>query len=144
MFDYETVTLFWVNRLGFSVRKELAQRFGEAGFKITAQEWAILLILWKQGEQTPSDLAKVTFRDRTTVTRLIDRMVRGGLVERTEHPSDRRKQLLRPTGRGMALRDDLVPIAAKLLAEVHQAIPAEHVEITVQTLRAMTLRLDPD
>ncbi|MFT5343017.1 MAG: DNA-binding MarR family transcriptional regulator, partial [Paracoccaceae bacterium] len=75
MDDYENIPLHWINRLGFVVRKELVRRFQDNGFDVVPEEWAILLILWSKGAQTPSVLADATIRDRKTVTRLLDGMV---------------------------------------------------------------------
>jgi len=46
--------------------------------------------------------------DRSTVTRLVDRLVSDGLVERREAESDRRVKELRLTPQGQALRERIV------------------------------------
>lgn len=144
MFEYETIPLHWVNRLGFLVRKELGQRFQAAGHHVSPEEWAVLLILWKDTEQTPGAIADATFRDRTTVTRLIDGMVKKQLVERDVDPHDRRKSIVRASDHGAGLKDELVPIAMELIAESLEGIDPKEIEITVRTLKAMTHNLLPE
>ena len=141
MFDYEKIPLHWVNRLSFLVRKELAQRFRSAGHLVGPEEWAVLLVLWKKGAKTPSAMADVTVKDRTTVTRLIDGMVRKGLVERSEHPEDRRRSVITTSKRGNAIQRELVPIAKTLIAEATQGISAEDIETTNRTLKAMAANI---
>lgn len=143
MFDYETIALHWVNRLGFLVRKELGQRFLAEGFRISAEEWAVLLLLWKHTERTPGMIAAATFRDRTTVTRLIDGMVKKGLVERDIDPNDRRKSIVRASEHGIGLKEQLVPIAQRLIAQTARDIEPGDLETTVRTLKAMTGNLLP-
>lgn len=141
MFEYEEIPIFWANRLGFSARKELAQRMSEAGIDVTPKEWAVLLILWKQPDLTPGAIADATFRDRTTVSRLVDGMVRKGLVERHTDPEDRRRSILRPTPRGHALKAELVPIASELVVQAQQGLDPADIQTAVRVLRTMTHNL---
>lgn len=141
MFDYETIPLHWVNRLGFLTRKKLGAAFSRAGHTVSPEEWAILLVLWQKGPQSPGALADVTFKDRTTVTRLIDAMVRKKLVTRAEDAADRRRSVVALSPDGSALESDLVPVAQKLIAQALDGIPVSDIETTTRTLRAMTENL---
>ncbi|MEP2947357.1 MAG: MarR family transcriptional regulator [Lentilitoribacter sp.] len=141
MIDYEKIPLHWVNRLSFLTRKTLSQGFEEEGLFVSAEEWAILLILWSKGEQTPTALADVTFRDRTTITRLIDQMVKKQFVVREHDEKDRRRVLIKASGKGQALKDELVPIAKSMIATATSGISPQDIETTVKTLNQMTNNL---
>jgi len=141
MFDYQKIVLHWVNRLSFLNRKELSTLFRRAKHPISPEEWAILLVLWEKGAQSPSTLADKTVKDRTTVTRLIDAMVRKGLVCRTEDSNDRRRSVVELTDHGLGLKGELVPIAQSLIARSITNIPDEDLEITTRTLKAMAANL---
>ena len=39
---------YWINRLGFVLRRDLQDRFRAAGIKMGAEEWAVLLLLWQE------------------------------------------------------------------------------------------------
>ena len=141
MIDYEKIPLHWVNRLSFLTRKTLSQGFEEEGLIVSAEEWAILLILWSKGEQTPSALAEVTFRDRTTITRLIDQMVKKQFVVREHDEKDRRRVLIKASDKGQALKDELIPIAKSMIATATSGISPQDIETTVKTLSLMTNNL---
>lgn len=141
MIDYEKIPLHWVNRLSFLTRKTLSQGFEEEGLIVSAEEWAILLILWSKGEQTPTALADVTFRDRTTITRLIDQMVKKQFVVREHDEKDRRRVLIKASEKGQALKDELVPIAKSMIATATSGISSQDIETTVKTLSQMTNNL---
>lgn len=115
--------------------------FRKAGQSISPEEWAILLVLWQKGPQSPSTLADVTTKDRTTITRLIDAMVRKKLVNRTEDAGDRRRSVVEVSPHGTALKGDLVAIAQTLIEKSIEGIPPEDIETTTRTLRAMTENL---
>lgn len=133
--DHTKLPFYWINRLSFLSRKQLAQRFEAAGHSISPEDWAILLVLWSKGPQAPSTLSDETIKDRTTVTRQIDGLVRKGLVVRSENPTDRRRSYVTLTPAGDALRDKLVPIAMTINLEASSDIPPEDLEITLRTLR---------
>ena len=141
MIDHENIPLHWVNRLSFLTRKTLSQGFEEEGLFVSAEEWAILLILWSKGEQTPTALADVTFRDRTTITRLIDQMVKKQFVVREHDEKDRRRVLIKASDKGQALKDELVPIAKSMIATATSGISPQDIETTVKTLNQMTNNL---
>ena len=141
MIDYENIPLHWVNRLSFLTRKTLSQGFEEEGHFVSAEEWAILLILWSKGEQTPTALADVTFRDRTTITRLIDQMVKKQFVVREHDEKDRRRVLIKASEKGQVLKDELVPIAKSMIATATSGISPQDIETTVKTLSQMTNNL---
>ncbi|WP_417812061.1 MarR family winged helix-turn-helix transcriptional regulator [Thalassospira alkalitolerans] len=144
MFDYEEIAIHWVNRLGFLTRKELSARFHQADHSISPEEWSLLLVLWKKGPQSPGALADVTIKDRTTVTRLLDGMVRKGLVTREEDPRDRRRSVVAVTPAGQEQKHELIRIAQGLIADALADIPAEDVTITIKTLKKMTENLLPE
>jgi len=139
--DYTDLPFFWINRVSFALRKELTRRFADAGHQISPEEWAVLLVLWSKGPQTPSTLSEQTIRDRTTVTRLIDGMVRKELVARSENPTDRRRTDISLTPNGEALEAELVPIAIELIGQVSAGVTHRDLETTRKTLRALSENL---
>lgn len=135
--DYETVPQYWINRLSFSLRKELSQRFKENNFPIGGEEWGMLLHLWRQDGRSPSELADLTIRDRTTVTRLIDGMVKKDLVKREIDPNDRRRSLIFLTPHGQSLQQQLVPIAQELIHQSLKGISQQDIDHAVRVMKQM-------
>ncbi len=141
MLKPQNIHLHWVNRLGFVARRQLAAAFEAQGHKISAEEWAVLLILWNEDAVMPSVLADRTIRDRTTMTRMIDTMVKKNLVSRKMDAADRRKSLIVLTDQGRALHGPLSSIAKTMIDASLAGIAAQDLEITLRVLRAMTENL---
>lgn len=139
--NYTDLPFYWINRVSFALRKELSERFADAGHSISPEEWAVLLVLWSKGPQTPSTLSEETIRDRTTVTRLIDGMVGKELVARSENPTDRRRTDISLTPTGEAMEAELVPIAVELIAQVSAGVTKRDLETTRTTLQALSSNL---
>lgn len=141
MFDYETKVQHWVNRLSFLLRAEASRRLQAAGLDLTAEEWALLMVLWRDGPRGMSALADITLRERTTVTRVVDRLARKGLVERRPGPDDRRAVVIVPTDEGEHIREAVLGAMAPLVDGIEDGIDPDDLNATVRTLRRMAWRL---
>ncbi len=139
--DYTDLPFFWVNRVSFALRRELTRRFADADHSISPEEWAVLLVLWSKGPQSPSSLSEQTIRDRTTVTRLIDTMVRKELVVRSENPTDRRRSDISLTATGKALEPELVAVAMEMIGQATEGISQQDLEATRRTLQRVSSNL---
>ena len=75
-----------------------------AGHGIGAQAFGMLLRLVEADGLTQADLARRQRVEPASVCRMVDRLSRDGLVERTADPSDRRstRVVLTPAGRELA------------------------------------------
>jgi len=62
--------------------------FGEFG--LTMEQFAVLAAVKSRGSLRPTDLALILERSPNSVSMLVDRMVKAGLVRRTRDRSDRR------------------------------------------------------
>lgn len=127
----------WVNRLGFLIRKRIGQSFEADGLDFTPEDWAVLLVLKGRGGSTMSELSDVTFRDKTTMTRQVDRLVRKALVVRAPEPEDRRTVRLSLTAEGQDAFDHLAGHALALIERSSAGIPHEDLETTTRTLARM-------
>ncbi len=83
-------------------------------FGITPPQFALLAFLWKEDGLSQTELSERTETDRTTLGGLVDRLEKGGLIERRPHPSDRRSFLVYLTAAGRNLEEDLSRIALQV------------------------------
>lgn len=116
------------------MRLRLRERLQHLGHSLTPEECAILHQLWLTDGQTQSELANSTIRERTTTTRILDGLVRKGLVERRGHPDDRRKVCAWLTKKGQQLRERMLPLALQMAKNVTAGLSAKDIEITMRTL----------
>jgi MarR family transcriptional repressor of emrRAB len=95
--------------LGYVVRQALAASLSPLG--ITPEQQEVLTCIG-DGATTARALNEAIGRDKTTLSRLLTRLVRAGLVTQQRSQDDRRRQLLELTSRGRELADQ----SARLLA----------------------------
>ncbi len=93
-------------RAAFALREVIESRFRRVKPEITPVEFGLLHLLALEDGQRVGTLADAVVRDRTTITRLADRLVAKKLVVRREDPEDRRavRHWLTATGRKLHAR----------------------------------------
>lgn len=70
---------------------------------ITYPQYLVLMVLWEQDSQPVCDIAKRLLLDTNTVTPLLQRMEKQGLVTRTRGKEDTRQRIVSLTPQGKAL-----------------------------------------
>jgi DNA-binding MarR family transcriptional regulator len=86
---------------------------------------AILNIVRTHGRQPMSVLARFLLLHTQTLTDVIDRLEHAGLVERTRHPTDRRKVQVALTVRGRREAEAAVDVLAVVAETAFQRLPDE-------------------
>ena len=93
-----------------------------ADYDVTPVQYAALCVLWERNAQTGAEMGARLLIDSATMTGVIDRLERAGLIERRPDMSDRRIYRLYVTERGQALRRPLDAAMDRLNDEVAQLV----------------------
>lgn len=72
---------------------------------ITYPQYLVLLVLWEQEKQPVCDIAKKMMLDTNTVTPLLQRMEKSGLINRTRGKEDSRQRIVSLTEKGKAMQE---------------------------------------
>ena len=72
---------------------------------ITYPQYLVLLVLWEQDKQPVCDIAKKMMLDTNTVTPLLQRMEKSGLINRTRGKEDSRQRIVSLTEKGKAMQE---------------------------------------
>jgi DNA-binding MarR family transcriptional regulator len=99
---------YLINRVG----SIMALRFGEdvlAEFGLSIAMWRVLAALSSNGGQRHTDLAKLTSIEVSTLSRIVTRLVRMGLVARAPSKTSGREIAVALSERGRGLVDRLIP-----------------------------------
>lgn len=84
-------------------------------YDLTPPQFGLLAFLWQQDGLTQAELSEKGQIDRTTVGGLVDRLEKIGLVERRQHPKDRRAYMIHLTDRGREMESPLSACAERAL-----------------------------
>ncbi len=97
----------------------------------------VLLRLWRQDGLSPSELAEALGVEPPTVTNMLSRMERGGLLERRRDPQDARCTRVYLTERGRELREPVERCWEAVEKRAFAGITAEEKTL----LRGLLLRI---
>lgn len=129
---------YLLNKADQSINNELARLLKEAGVTdITPGLGRILFALWQKDEINMNELAKETYLDRSTMTTMIDRLEKNGLVRRIPDPTDRRGILVKLTETGSKRKELYKKVANQLNKKILQGIDKEKLKITQEVLQTI-------
>lgn len=73
---------------------------------ITYPQYLVLMVLWENDNQPVNDIARRLVLETNTVTPLLQRMEKLGLVSRKRGKEDKRQQIVSLTSKGKALEEE--------------------------------------
>lgn len=98
-----------------ALQRHLQQKIEPHG--VTPGMWYFLRALWYEDGQTQRELSDVVGTMEPTTLTAIRSMEAKGLVTRIRSEQDRRKINIHLTPRGLALRDELLPLARQVVED---------------------------
>ena len=98
-----------------AIARRLQKNFKQQGIDITIEQWSVLYHLWKQDGLSQQELCSATFRDKPSITRLVDNLEKQQLVKRVASLDDRRINLIYLSETAAMLRDQTMDMANQTL-----------------------------
>src|SRR4051794_13719020 len=130
--------LYLMARASHLVSSELHEELRRRGVGVA--EWRVLASLVGSSGETVTGLAETCLLQQPTMTKLLDRMVRDGLVRRSQDTRDRRVVWMALTARGEMIASELVQAAKQHEAEVLARHPEAEAMAIKSLLRAIVSR----
>jgi DNA-binding MarR family transcriptional regulator len=106
--DLTAHTGYWLRMVSNAVSHDFARRLADEG--VTVAEWSVMRALHNVDAMAPSALSQSMGMTKGAISKLADRLLDKGLLQRTDNPDDRRAHALSLTRAGR----DMVPTLAKL------------------------------
>ena len=95
------------------------------------------------GEMMPSEIAESVFREKNSITAVINTLERQGVVRREPSTDDRRSVKVVITDKGWKEANRLSPIAQELSREALSCLDKEHIQELVDIMRTIRESLLP-
>lgn len=103
-------SMYSVSRLITKAYKPFLEEMG-----LTYPQYLVLLILWENDELSINQIGKKLLLNTNTLSPLIKRMEKMGLLLRKRSEKDERKVFIKLTKKGRELKNSAIPIPEKLL-----------------------------
>jgi DNA-binding MarR family transcriptional regulator len=126
---------FITGKASTAIARRLQKRFNSAGLNITIEQWSVLYHLWKEDGRSQQQLCNATFRDKPSITRLVDNLERLNLVKRVPSEHDRRINLIYLTKQAQKLEEETMRIADETLSEALKTVPPDRIDVCKEVLQ---------
>ena len=118
-----------------ALARRLQRNFKQSRIEITIEQWSILYHLWKEDGISQQELCHRSFRDKPSITRLVDNLEKLKLVKRTASKNDRRINLITLTDAGKNLQENTINLANQTLNEALDGVSSSDIEMCKAVLQ---------
>ena len=122
-FDIRLIFAILNGKVSAAINRKLYRNFRQNGLEISPEQWTVLIFLWEKDGVTQQELCNATFKDKPSMTRLIDNM------------EDRRTNLIHLTKDGKELEEKARVIAGQTLKEALHGITLDELSIGQEVLK---------
>ncbi len=113
-----------------------------SGHGLTYPQYLVLLVLWEKDEQPVNDIAHRLYLETNTVTPLLQRMEKEGLLLRSRGKKDARQTIVSLTDSGKDLQEKLAGVPHAVgSAVVCNSMTPETVPVLFETLDGIIAKL---
>ncbi|WP_292010952.1 MarR family transcriptional regulator [Chryseobacterium sp.] len=123
-----------VSNLQSAIRNKILADFNKKGINITLEMYLVLRCLWEKDGRNQQEISDILYRDKASLTNLIDNLEKRNLVERVQNQIDKRNKNIFLTDEGRAIKDSVVPVILSLLSDIENSVSEKDLETTIRVL----------
>ena len=126
---------FITGKASTAIARRLQKNFKQNNVDITIEQWSVLYHLWKQDGLSQQQLCDSTFRDKPSITRLVDNLEKLKLVKRVASQDDRRINMIYLAPEALQLQEKTMELASQTLNEALSGVTNGQIEIAKEVLQ---------
>lgn len=138
--DIETFLPVVISRLRKKITNRFTQELQTCG--VTPEQWALLEHLEREPGCSQKELAEALFKDRSNITRILDKLEKQGLLNRSDHTEDRRIYLINLTDSGRKLQPYLRKAANNTQEVMTSGLTDKEFKLFLKLLNKIEILLD--
>jgi len=112
LFDIENSFAFKMVKLVNVMTREFQREF-ENELNVSLVEWRIIAVLHKNANLSAADIARRTGHNQMVISRAVKRLEKSRHIERKTNPVDGRRLVLKLTGSGIRVFEQISPLAIR-------------------------------
>ncbi len=120
------------------LKNSLYREFKDKNYNITTEQWSVLAKLNEEDGVYQKQLGDYLFKDKPTITRILDVMEKKNLIIRISDEKDRRKTKVYLTQTGKDVVERLIPVVEDFQKNLTKNISEEETENLTQILKKLS------
>ena len=125
-----------------SMTERFVQNVFDSGLDISMDQWMVLGPIWQLENPSQKELGEICFKDKHSISRIIDSLEEKSLVVRISDQIDHRIKRVVLTNAGKQLFYDVLPIMEKTREEVRGQISEKDLEVFKEVLSKIIQNLN--
>jgi DNA-binding MarR family transcriptional regulator len=139
---FESLMMPWIGKTMKHMDAFLSCKLTERGITVTRQQMITMKILFHDGPLPQHNLAFITDRDKTSLTRLITGMEKKNLVARIPSRDDKRINLIHLTTTGEKVLNETMPELLKLMHELQAGVSESDQEAVIRAMKQIQTNIE--
>ncbi|OIQ37125.1 MAG: hypothetical protein BM563_09350 [Bacteroidetes bacterium MedPE-SWsnd-G1] len=141
MIDFQNTLGPWMGRTMKLMDIHFQDEFKENNLLLSKNQWIVLKVLMENDGLAQNELAFITNRDKTSLTRLLSGMEKKNLVARIPSKTDKRINNIFLTKKGNQIFQKTLPVIQKLIEDIQAPLSEKEIEQTIKTLQKIQTHL---
>ena len=129
----------WMGRTMKIMECNLQKLLDEAGVDVNKEQFVVLKKLKLDNGITQNELAEKTYRNKSSMTRLLNKMISKGYVVKKQLLTDKRKNGVFITQKGEEILNATLPIIKKMMDLIEENITQNEKQQLINTLKKIQL-----
>ncbi len=130
-----------MTEMKYHLRQQLQSKLKEHSLDISFELLEVMSFLWKKDGMNQQELADMAVRDKSSMTYLIDNLVKRNLVERMEDETDRRSKRVLLTKEGKLLQKKLHPWVIEAYTQASAGLARADIQKAISLVKNMTANI---
>ncbi|WP_462148073.1 MarR family winged helix-turn-helix transcriptional regulator [Pseudoalteromonas gelatinilytica] len=128
-----------------NIAMQMSEQFSELyqqQFNLTVPQWRVIANLAQYGECSAKELCDMAQMDKSTVSRAVKSLLSRELIVAKANPTDKRASLLSLSAEGIALHEQIVPLANEWQARLVSGLDSQALQQFMDTLSTLSEQLN--
>ena len=107
----------------------------ENNIPVSKQQWVVLNFIKANDGMNQNELASFINRDKTSVTRFTNTLLKKGYIEKKCCLKDKRANTLHISAEGLKIVRETTPVVKEAILKLQKEVSAEEIEKTISSLK---------
>ncbi len=106
-------------------------------YGLTSEQYVIMKSVEENPDISPTQLSEITFKDKTTITRMIDTLVKHEMLIRIPRQDDRRAYEIRWSKKAEKIMNEIIPLAEDVIKRLRSQFDASELQTFLRILETL-------
>lgn len=106
-------------------------------YSLTSEQYVIMRSVQENPHISPTQLSEITYKDKTTITRMIDTLVKNDMLIRIPREDDRRAYEIRWSSKAEKIMNEILPLAEGVLKKLRAQFNADELQTFLRILEVL-------